>query len=214
MEVLTKHVTTIRNLLSSPDYLPAPVQSPPPIMVAGIGDKMLSLAAQHADIIAIAAQGHPDQLGERIDYIRTQAGPRFEQIELAFSFFQLSFNKTPDLTLLRSTSPKSTDEELMQSVTLLQGSIPQAAERIAALREQFGISYFTLNLSPGITGRTSKNSSPPRDNHPCLVGAAGDVAGHQAPVHRRGPKPSCARAWAAPRSHHLREDFDNEPIDK
>jgi probable F420-dependent oxidoreductase len=151
VEVLRKHVTTIRNLLSSPDYRPAPVQSPPPIMVAGIGDKMLSMAAQHADIIAIAAQGHPDQLGERIDYIKSQAGPRFEQIEFAFSFFQLSFNKTPDLTLLRSTAPKSTDEELMQSVTLLQGSVSQAAERIAALREQFGISYFTLNLSPGTT---------------------------------------------------------------
>jgi probable F420-dependent oxidoreductase len=151
VESLTEHVTTIRNLLSSPDYRPAPVQSPPPIMVAGIGDKMLSLAAQHADIIAIAAQGHRDQLGERIDYIRTQAGPRFEQIELAFNFFQLSFNTTPDLTLLRSTSPKSTDEELMESVTLLHGSVPQAAERVAALRGKFGISYFTLNLSPGIT---------------------------------------------------------------
>jgi len=151
VELLTEHVTAIRKLLSSPDYLPAPVQSPPPIMVAGIGDKMLSLAAQHADIIAIAAQGRPDELGERIDYIKTQAGPRFEQIELAFSFFQLSFNQTPDLTLLRSTSPKSTDDELMQSVTLLQGSAPQAADRIAALREEFGISYFTLNLSPGTT---------------------------------------------------------------
>jgi probable F420-dependent oxidoreductase len=151
VEVLTEHVTTIRNLLSSPDYRPAPVQSPPPIMVAGIGDKMLSLAAQRADIIAIAAQGRPDELGERVDYIKSQAGPRFEQIELAFSFFQLSFNQTPDLTLLRSTSPKSTDEELMQSVTLLQGSVSQAADRIAALREQFGISYFTLNLSPATT---------------------------------------------------------------
>ena len=79
VEVLTEHVTTIRNLLSSPDYRPAPVQSPPPIMVAGIGDKMLSMAAQHADIIAIAAQGHQDQLGERVDYIKSQAGPRFER---------------------------------------------------------------------------------------------------------------------------------------
>ena len=36
-----------------------------------------------------------------IDYIKNHAGPRFAQIEFAFSFFQLSFNKTPDLTLLR-----------------------------------------------------------------------------------------------------------------
>jgi probable F420-dependent oxidoreductase len=151
VELLTEHVTTIRKLLSSPDYRPAPVQCPPPILVAGIGDKMLSLAARHADIIAVAAQRNRDQLGERIEYIKTQAGPRFEQIELAFSFFQLSINKTPDLTLLRSTSPKSTDEELLQSLSLLRGSVSQAAERIAALREEFGISYFTLNLLPGTT---------------------------------------------------------------
>src|SRR5258705_7886052 len=144
--MLTEHVTTIRKLLSSPDYRPAPVQSPPPILVAGIGDKMLSLAAQSADIIAIAAQGHKDQLAERIEYIKTQAGPRFRQIELAFSFFQLSFGTTPDLTQLRSTTQK-TDEELLQSVILLHGSVSQAAERIAALREEFGISYFTVNLA-------------------------------------------------------------------
>jgi probable F420-dependent oxidoreductase len=148
VELLTEHVTTIRKLLSSPDYRPAPVQSPPPILVAGIGDKMLSLAAQSADIIAVAAQGHKDQLAQRIEYIKTQAGPRFGQIELAFSFFQLSFGTTPDLTQLRSTSPKSTDEELLQAVTLLHGSVSQAAERIAALREEFGISYFTVNLAP------------------------------------------------------------------
>jgi hypothetical protein len=45
---------------------------------------------------------HKDQLAERIEYIKTRAWPRFEQIELAFSFFQPSVNKTPDLTLLRS----------------------------------------------------------------------------------------------------------------
>ena len=151
VEMLGEHLRTIRSLLSSPDYTPASVQSPPPILVAGIGDKMLSLAAEYADIIAIAAQGHKDQIGERIDYIKTLAGSRFEQIELAFSFFQISLDRMPDLTLLRSTSPTSTDEELLQSVTLLQGSISEAAERIASLREEFGISYFTLNLSPGTT---------------------------------------------------------------
>jgi len=151
VEMLGEHLRTIRSLLSSPDYTPASVQSPPPILVAGIGDKMLSLAAEYADIIAIAAQGHKDQIGERLDYTKTLAGSRFEQIELAFSFFQISLDRTPDLTLLRSTSPTSTDEELLQSVTLLQGSISEAAERIASLREEFGISYFTLNLSPGTT---------------------------------------------------------------
>jgi alkanesulfonate monooxygenase SsuD/methylene tetrahydromethanopterin reductase-like flavin-dependent oxidoreductase (luciferase family) len=45
VELLDEHIRTIRTFLSSPDYAPAPMQSPPPILVAGIGDKMLSLAA-------------------------------------------------------------------------------------------------------------------------------------------------------------------------
>jgi probable F420-dependent oxidoreductase len=43
VDMLGEHLRTIRSLLSSPDYGPPPVQSPPPILVAGIGDKMLSL---------------------------------------------------------------------------------------------------------------------------------------------------------------------------
>jgi probable F420-dependent oxidoreductase len=147
VELLGEHLRTMRTFLSSPDYAPAPTQAPPPILVAGIGDKMMSLAAEHADIIAIAAQGHKDQIGERIEYVKTLAGSRFERIGLAFSFFQVSFDRTPDLTLLRGTSPTSTDEELLQSVTLLRGSISQAAERIVGLREEFGISYFTLRVA-------------------------------------------------------------------
>ena len=78
VDLLTEHVLTIRELLSSPDYRPAPVQSPPPIMVAGIGDRLLSMAAEHADTIAIAAQGTETELAERIAYIKTHAGARFD----------------------------------------------------------------------------------------------------------------------------------------
>ena len=150
VEILTEHVRTIRELLSSPDYAPAPVQSPPPIMVAGIGDKLLAMAAQNVDIIAIAAQGAESELAERIAYIKAQARARFDQIELAFSFFQANLDtSTPDLSFLRMLAPGSSDEGLLNSVTLLHGSPEQSAERIIGMREQHGITYFTINLGPG-----------------------------------------------------------------
>lgn len=46
-------------------------------------------------------------------------------------------------------APGSTDEELLNSVTLLHGSPEQSAERIIGMREQHGITYFTINLGPG-----------------------------------------------------------------
>jgi probable F420-dependent oxidoreductase len=150
VELLGEHIRTIRELLSNPDYKPAPVQSPPPILVAGIGNKLLSLAAKNVDIVAIAAQGAESELAERIDYVKAQAGERFDQIELAFSFFQANIDGSPaDLTLLRMLNPEGTEEQLLNSVTLLHGSVEQAADRVKALREQYGITYFTLNLGPG-----------------------------------------------------------------
>jgi probable F420-dependent oxidoreductase len=150
VEILTEHVRTIRELLSSPDYKPAPVQSPPPILVAGIGDKLLAMAAQNVDIIAIAAQGAESELAERIAYVKAQAGARFDQIELAFSFFQANLDtSTPDLSFLRMLAPGSSDEELLNAVTLLHGSVEQSADRIIGMREQHGITYFTINLGPG-----------------------------------------------------------------
>ena len=118
-------------------------------MVAGIGDKLLAMAARNVDIIAIAAQGAESELAERISFIKTQAGDRFDHIELAFSFFQANLDgSTPDLSFLRMLSPDSTDDQLLNSVTLLAGSVEESAERIAAMRETHGITYFTLNLGP------------------------------------------------------------------
>jgi hypothetical protein len=51
-------------------------------------------------------------------------------------------------------------------VSVLQGSVSQATERIAALREEFEISYFTLNLLPGTTKSDSKRCWRPPDNYP------------------------------------------------
>jgi hypothetical protein len=45
-------------------------------------------------------------------------------------------------------SPESSDADLLNSVTLLHGSVTQAADRITAMREKFGITYFTVNLGP------------------------------------------------------------------
>jgi hypothetical protein len=95
-----------------------------------------------------AAQGGETELAERVDCIKTHAGPRFEQIELAFSFFQVALDSVPDLTFLRMLSPESSDADLLNSVTLLHGSVTQAADRTTAMREKFGITSFTVNLGP------------------------------------------------------------------
>jgi hypothetical protein len=69
-------------------------------------------------------------------------------------------------------------------VILLQGSVSEAAERIAVLREHFGISYFTLNLSPGTTWETSKTR---RQRQIAAFGAAGVRIQRGRSPSRQGP---------------------------
>ena len=60
-----------------------------PILIAGNGDKLLTLAAQRADIIGLTG-GAPisadvDPLADRIAFVREAAGERFDELELNIS---------------------------------------------------------------------------------------------------------------------------------
>ena len=151
---LTEHVTEIRRLLSDPDHVPPSVQTPPPIMVAGVGDRLLTMAAQQADIVAIASTGTEDDLAERIAFVKAQAGARADDIELAFGFFQVSMDDPSDLSILKMVAPDASESEMRRWTTLLGGSVDEAAERIHRLHNDLGISYFTINATPGTSWDT------------------------------------------------------------
>jgi probable F420-dependent oxidoreductase len=154
VRILTEHVTEIRRLLSDPGHMPPPVQTPPPIMVAGAGNKLLTMAAQHADIVAIASMGTDADLAERVDFVKARAGDRFDDIELSFGFFQVSMDDPSDLSLLRLLEPEAPEAELRKLTTLLDLPVSGAAERISRLHEELGISYFTLNKTSGTSWET------------------------------------------------------------
>jgi probable F420-dependent oxidoreductase len=151
---LTEHVTEIRRLLSDPGHIPPPVQTPPPIMVAGAGDRLLTMAAQQADIVAIASMGTDADLAERVNFVKSRTGDRFDDIELSFGFFQVSMDDPSDLSLLRLLEPDAPEAELRKLATLLDLPVSGAAERILQLHEELGIGYFTLNKTFGTSWET------------------------------------------------------------
>lgn len=154
VRLLTEHVTEIRRMLSDPGHIPPPVQAPPPIMVAGAGDKLLTMAAQHADIVAIGSMGTEADLAERVAFVKSQAGVRIDDIELQFGFFQVSMDDPSDLSILKLVAPEASESEMREWATLLDGTVDQAAERIRRLHNDLGISYFTLNATPGTSWDT------------------------------------------------------------
>jgi probable F420-dependent oxidoreductase len=154
LKLLTEHIIEIRTRLSDPTYIPPSVQKPPPILVAGRGDKLLTIAAEHADIVAIASLGGEDHVAQRVDHLKCQAGPRFGEIELSFHFVQVSMDDRDDLSILHLLAPEAAETDLRRMTTLLDGSVRQAAERIRRLHADLGISYFTFNKSAATSWRT------------------------------------------------------------
>lgn len=119
-----------------------------PVLIAGNGDRLLTVAARHADIIGLtggdrAAEGDDDPLADRIAFVRAAAGERFDALELnvAITAMPLDDSGRPDLTIPRRFLPGLSDEQLLRHPGVLSGSASDMADRLREYRERYGISY-------------------------------------------------------------------------
>lgn len=124
-----------------------PEQRPhPPIMVAGAGPSLLRLAAREADIIALGISGDAgdDQLAEKVAIVRAQAGDRFDDIELSVNIWGAGESTVPDWVAgaFGLDLSKAKDNN---AVAVLNGSPAEIADVLLRRRDQFGVSYLTVN---------------------------------------------------------------------
>jgi probable F420-dependent oxidoreductase len=121
-----------------------------PILIAGSGDRLLTLAAQQADIIGIAG-GQPnsvaaDPLAERVEFVRRAAKGRFEALELNLAITAVPHDSSgvPDLSLTRRYARTLSDKELLALPGVLSGSPRDIADRLRRYRDIYGLTYFTV----------------------------------------------------------------------
>jgi probable F420-dependent oxidoreductase len=121
-----------------------PVQTPhPPIMVAGGGDKLLTVAAQRADIVAVHADGTERGLGAKLRLVRDVAGDRFDQLELSLNVFHIGDGEiTPWVRHFGIDPARARDN---QTVSVLTGGTTTVVDTLKRRRDEFGISYVTIN---------------------------------------------------------------------
>jgi probable F420-dependent oxidoreductase len=122
-----------------------------PILIAGNGDRLLTLAAQQADIIGLTGGGPGsatagDPLAERIEFVRDAAGGRFDDLELnlAITAVPTDTSGVPDLSLTRRYAPTLADEQLLAMPGVLTGSPGDIADTLRGYRETYGLTYLTV----------------------------------------------------------------------
>ncbi|HEX4588057.1 MAG TPA: TIGR03621 family F420-dependent LLM class oxidoreductase [Mycobacterium sp.] len=121
-----------------------------PILIAGNGDRLLTNAAQTADIIGLTggapASADSDPLADRIAFVRDAAGERFDDLELNISVTAMPTDDSgvPDLTIPRRFLPDLSDDELLRTPAVLSGSTKEIADAIRGYRDTYGVTYITV----------------------------------------------------------------------
>jgi probable F420-dependent oxidoreductase len=120
-----------------------------PVLIAGNGDRLLTVAARHADIIGLTGanpRGVGDPLAERIEFVRTAAGDRFADLELNLAITAVPSDNSgkPDLSLTRRYAPTLSDDELLALPAVLSGSPRDIADTLRGYRETYGLTSFTV----------------------------------------------------------------------
>ncbi|MDA4106210.1 TIGR03621 family F420-dependent LLM class oxidoreductase [Mycolicibacterium holsaticum] len=121
-----------------------------PILIAGNGDKLLTLAAQRADIIGLTG-GAPvgpdsDPLADRVAFVRAAAGERFGELELNLAVTAMPTDDSgrPDMAITRQFLPGLSDDELLRTPAVLSGSTKEIADTLRGYRETYGVTYITV----------------------------------------------------------------------
>jgi probable F420-dependent oxidoreductase len=133
----------------------------PPLIVGGTGDRILSIAAEHADIVAIAGayqvRGQPpgtfrlataDEADERVRFARDHAGDRADEIEwhvLIQMVVQTDDRRAAAGRLRAEFGTDMTTDEVLATPFLLIGTIEEMAEQVVRNRERFGFTYITVH---------------------------------------------------------------------
>jgi probable F420-dependent oxidoreductase len=116
----------------------------PPILVAGNGRRLLSLAAREADIVAlgVAPTAPEAAVAEKVGWLREAAGPRFDQLELNLNLMAVG-DQVPRY-ISAQMGLTAAGLAASGSVAALMGTTDEMCATLLRRRESLGISYLMV----------------------------------------------------------------------
>lgn len=158
LDHLEHTITELRRLFDDPEHQPRPAQSPVPLVLGGRGDRMLRIAAEHAETIGFTGAAKPkrdggalsltdaDSIAERVQFALDAAGDRAPEVELNLlvQAAMVGGDRRSALDDWRQALPHLTREQVDELPTLLAGTPAEVAEQLRSHRERFGFTYITV----------------------------------------------------------------------
>jgi len=133
----------------------------PPLIVGGTGDRVLSIAAAHADVVSVAGavrlRGRPPgsfrigtaaEADERVAFARAQAGDRADRIEwhtLLQAVVETDDRDAAAAALAARFGGTVAAADLLDSPFVLIGTVDEMAEQLLRSRDRFGFTHFTVH---------------------------------------------------------------------
>ncbi|MGW1027204.1 LLM class F420-dependent oxidoreductase [Streptomyces sp. NPDC002577] len=162
---LRRTVEELDRLLSSAEFQPQPVQKPRvPILIGANGDRMLKLAAEHADMAAFTgARSVPgstagtlaaitaEELDDRVATYRRLAAGRSEpaELNLLLQVVAVTEDRRAAVQDVLPHMPHLTEEQVLALPIVTVGTPEQITAQLRAQRERYGFTYLTV-LEPNM----------------------------------------------------------------
>lgn len=133
-----------------------PAQRPhPPLLIAGGGRRILTLAGREADIVGVflrlSERGIPplgdlssDAVRRKVELVRAAAGDRFASLELNTLVVDVTVARSALALESIAARLKGMLAAIVDSPFFLYGSVAEVREMLLARRERLGISYYTV----------------------------------------------------------------------
>ena len=131
----------------------------PKLVIGGGGRRVLSLAAQHADVVGVnpslrsgavdaatARSAVAERYDERLRWIKEAAGDRFDQLEIQILTFVAAVGADP-VEVARAMAPGLgiSEEEALSAPLALVGDADQLCDTLQARRDRWSASYWVIH---------------------------------------------------------------------
>ena len=131
----------------------------PPVLIGGGGRRVLTIAAQQADIVGFNVSLHEGEVGpgaaqsaladvfvERVRWVREAAGERFDQLELQLNTFAVLVVDDPQ-SMFELIAPQfGLDPAQVGGIPMvLAGPVDAICDQLVERRERYGFSYISIH---------------------------------------------------------------------